>query len=94
MKRFPALCVLGALVAMLISTGKYLNAQEDIPCETAPVQSGTNGAAWAKGTASNPTIVTVFLNPNDFPTDSERSAMHLPLRLGKTLTLMHILLLM
>lgn len=74
MKRFPTLCVLGALVAMLISTGKYLTAQEDIPCETAPVQSGTNGAAWAKGTASNPTIVTVFLNPNDFPTDSERSA--------------------
>lgn len=58
----------------LIGTGKYLNALEDIPCETAPVQSGTNGAAWAQGTASNPTRVTVFLNPNDFPTDPERSA--------------------
>ena len=73
MKRFPTLCVLAVLVAVLF-TGKYLNAQEDIPCETAPVQSGTNGAAWAKGTANNPTIVTVLLNPNDFPADSERNA--------------------
>ena len=62
--KLPTLCVLAILVAVLISTGKYLNAQEKIPCETAPVQPGTNGAAWAKGTTDNPTVVTVFLHPN------------------------------
>jgi len=73
MKRFASLYLLAVVVAALISTGKYLNAQEEIPCENPPRLAGTNGASWAKGTASNPTVVTVFVEPNHF-TDLERSA--------------------
>src|SRR5687767_11881388 len=74
MKRFASLyLLLAVVVAVLISTGKYLSAQQEIPCENPTRLALTNGASWAKGTASNPTVVTVFVEPNHF-TSLERSA--------------------
>ncbi|HZI86377.1 MAG TPA: hypothetical protein VFD48_06065 [Pyrinomonadaceae bacterium] len=63
MKRFASLyLLLAVVVAVLISTGKYLSAQQEIPCENPTRLALTNGASWAKGTASNPTVVTVFVD--------------------------------
>lgn len=59
---------LSTAILFLIVCGSFSLAQ-DVPCEVPASLARTNGAAWPQGTN-----VTVIIDPTDFPSNEERSA--------------------
>ena len=56
-----------AFVVLIVCMGSFALAQQ-VPCEIPARLARTNGASWRQGT------ITVIINPTDFPTEEQRTA--------------------